>query len=212
MNRSIAAVTAILVGLGMAACGDRDTRPVDRPMVPPSETSQSGTSGPATQADPAGEAAVAAVVTALAPEKTFAEVTARIAPLFQPQQKGGGETATAPATGTDAAATPPGLAQLQERLPDVTAYQREALQQAFAPDELAQIAAFVATPAGQKFVTVVPQLQQETRDYAAGIANALVTGLVKQKLREGAVVAIEPLAPLQQPTDAAPAPASVPAQ
>lgn len=202
MNRSIAAVTAILVGLGMAACGDRDTKPVDWPMVPPPETSQSGASGPATQADPAtGEAAVAAVVTALAPEKIFAEVTARIAPLFQPQQKGGGETATAPATGTDAAATPPGLAQLQERLPDVTAYQREALQQAFAPDELAQIAAFVATPAGQKFVTVLPQLQQETRDYAAGIANALVTGLVKQKLREGAVVAVEPLAPLPQPTD-----------
>jgi hypothetical protein len=183
MNRRFAAATAALLMLAVAGCKDRETKPVERPLVPAQETQ-----GAALQED----AAMTAVLAVLAPEKTFADATARLAPLFAGQPAGQG------------GASAPALAQLQERLPDVIAQQRAALQQAFAPEELAAIAAFVATPAGQKFLAVLPQLQQETSEYAARIANTLVAKLVQQKLREGAVVAIEPLAPLQ-PAAATPA-------
>jgi Uncharacterized protein conserved in bacteria (DUF2059) len=193
--RRTASVTlpgSVIIGLTLAvslmAC-DGDNTPLPQPTVPPAETgptsgtsTSTGTSAPPATGNSTSGGDVAAVSAALSPDKTFAEVLARVTPLFSGQETGRTQTGGTQAAG----AGTPTAGQLQARLPEVIAYQKRLLEHEFTTAELHQISAFVATPAGQKFVATLPQIQRQTLDYAMQMANELVATLIRQEIRSEA--------------------------
>lgn len=163
-----ASVVAVIFVSLLTACSDKD----DKQLPKVSNTQSAQTDGVATNVD--------AVVAALNPAATLGAVEERVRPAIESQIA---VLYRAPEQASEAEARKNVIfGGLRDKLPDLTATLKSNLQEEFTPAEMDAFAAFLQTPAGQRFAEKLPKIKENIENAAMQYASQLLSDLMQQQI------------------------------